>query len=135
MLLVMKFWVLNQSHGYCLLLDALFFAFTLCISMKVDLARIQVLISRYFVGTLILNYKNSNWEWWHKSSVFCFHSWHLFQLTITPRPITCWLSCSTFILKIWRLYEIPWAMHLPFKLWQGMTLTLCVFFYYMHSFI
>jgi hypothetical protein len=44
-LLVVKLCVLNRSHGYWLLLDALFFAFTLCISMKVDLARIQVLIS------------------------------------------------------------------------------------------
>jgi hypothetical protein len=41
-LLVVKLCVLNQSHGYWLLLDALFFAFTLCISMKVDLARIQI---------------------------------------------------------------------------------------------
>jgi hypothetical protein len=40
---VMKICVLNQNVGYWLLLDALYFAFTLCIAMKVDVVRIQAL--------------------------------------------------------------------------------------------
>ncbi len=40
---VVKLCVLNQSANYWLLLDAFYCAFTLCISMKVDLAKIQLL--------------------------------------------------------------------------------------------
>jgi len=42
-LLAVKFCVLNQNVRYWLLLDALYFAFTLCIAMKIDVVRIQAL--------------------------------------------------------------------------------------------
>jgi len=40
---VVKLCVLNQSVRYWLLLNALYFAFTLCIAMKIDVVRIQAL--------------------------------------------------------------------------------------------
>jgi hypothetical protein len=40
---IVKLRVLNQSQGYRLLLDALSFAFDLCIIMKVNMSRIQAL--------------------------------------------------------------------------------------------
>ncbi len=41
---------------------------------------------------------------------FCFN--------LQPMPITCCLSYLTYhILRTWSLYEILWAMHMPFKLW------------------
>jgi hypothetical protein len=40
---IVKLCVLNQNVGYWLLLDALYSTFTLCIAMKVDVVRAQVL--------------------------------------------------------------------------------------------
>ncbi len=53
-----------------------------------------------------------------------------FASVYKPRLITCWPSCLTPTSRTWMLYEILWAMHMQFKLWQIMTLILCALFYY-----
>jgi hypothetical protein len=45
-----KFCVLNQSASYWLLSNALYFTFTLCITMKVYVARVQALNQSLICG-------------------------------------------------------------------------------------
>jgi hypothetical protein len=58
--LVMNFFVLNKCQGYLLLSNAFYFAFILCSSMKVDVAKGQALNQSLICGFAFFSYNYSN---------------------------------------------------------------------------